>query len=164
MKARVPVAYGCCCWKGEFGRDSNARDFGYVSATYDACPEGRLFDRYPNNFSIAEFSNTKRSKIRGSVDKLLTILFPNRGSLDQGLHINGIEAYCHKSWREHGANVARDPTSCRSDRLDEVSRDDYAAYRDRNTGRHHQAGRSRSLRMSLLENTNGRGEKSRTHS
>ncbi len=84
---------------GKFKRDSTPVNLDSFSIQFDACPWGRLFDRYPDQVHhcrIIEYPlDTKYVR-------LWTTYSPScyqTEILDKGLHLNGIEAYRHKSWK-----------------------------------------------------------------
>lgn len=128
---------GVYLWDGKFKRDSTPVTLDAFSAKYDSCPEGRLFDRYPNQVQhcrVIEFRQDP--KYRG----LWTTYSPSYYQseiLDKGLHLNGIEAYRHKSWREYRGKWRREPDFTVGQSFDDISKADYATQGVEYTGRTH---------------------------
>jgi hypothetical protein len=124
---------GVYLWSGEFKMNSSPVTLNNFSTQYDACPTGRLFDRYPDQVQhcrIIEYPQD--TKYLG----LWTVYPPSYYQteiLDKGLHLNGIEAYMHKSWRRG----KREPDFLTVISTDEISKSDYATNGIRYTGRSH---------------------------
>jgi len=124
---------GVYLWDGEFRMNSSPVTLNNFSTKYDACPEGRLFDRYPDQVQhcrIIEYPPD--TKYVG----LWTTYSPScykTEILDKGLHLNGIEAYRHKSWKRG----KREPSFTTVASMSEIEKSNYGTKGIRYTGYSH---------------------------
>jgi len=137
---------GVYLWGGEFRMNSSRVTLNNFSTKYDACPEGRLFDRYPDQVqhcSIIEYPPD--TKYLG----LWTTYSPScyrSEILDKGLHLNGIEAYRHKSWKRG----KREPGFSTVTSVDEIEKSDYGTNGINYTGCSHKIGGQEFHEIDLL--------------
>ncbi len=82
---------------GIIHQDNIPIDFSFFTYKFDFCNEGRLFQKYPDqvlycrNYDYFTNPRFKNLWVTYSPD------FIQKNILDKGLHINYIDAYCHKS-------------------------------------------------------------------
>jgi len=137
---------GVYLWGGEFRMNSSPVTLNDFSTKYDACPEGRLFDRYPDQVQhcrIIEYPPD--TKYVG----LWTTYSPScyqTEILDKGLHLNGIEAYRHKSWKRG----KREPDFIAVTSISEIEKSDYGSDDIRYTGRSHRISEQEFYEIDLL--------------
>ena len=137
---------GVYLWGGEFRMNSSPITLNNFSTKYDDCPEGRLFDRYPDEVQhcrIIEYPPD--TKYLG-----LWTIYPSSyyqtEILDNGLHLNGIEAYRHKSWRRG----KREPDFLSVTSIDEIEKSDYGTDGIQYTGRVHRISGQEFYEIDLL--------------
>jgi hypothetical protein len=137
---------GVYLWGGEFRMNSSPITLNNFSTKYDACPEGRLFDRYPDQVQhcrIIEYPPDTRYV------GLWTLYSPScyqTEILDKGLHLNGIEAYRHKSWKRG----KREPGFSTVASIDEIEKSDYGTKGISYTGCSHNIGKQEFYEVNLL--------------
>ena len=130
---------GVYLWDGEFKRDNTPVTFNSFSAQYDKCPEGRLFDRYPDQIQHCRIIEAPEDlSFFAGLWTEYSPSFYQRKILTKGLHVSGIEAYRHKLWRRD----KREPdfttvTSLNEISLNEIKKSDYGTDGIRYTGRTH---------------------------
>jgi len=137
---------GVYLWVGEFKMNSSPVTLNNFSTKYDACPEGRLFDRYPDQAQhcrIIEYPPD--TKYLGLWTTYPSSYYQTE-ILDKGLHLNGIEAYRHKSWRRG----KREPDFSTVTSIDEVKKSDYGTDGIRYTGRSHRISGQEFYEIDLL--------------
>lgn len=131
---------------GEFRMNSSPVTLNDFSTEYDACPWGRLFDRYPDQVQhcrIIEYPPDNKYM------RLWTTYPPSYYQteiLDKGLHLNSIEAYRHKSWR----GAKREPDFSTVTSIDELEKSGYGTDGIRYTGRSHRIGGQEFYEVDLL--------------
>ena len=128
---------GVYLWDGEFTRDFTQVALDTFSAQYDSCPEGRLFDRYPDQVQHCRMVEyIQDPKYKG----LWTLYSPSDYQtkiLDRGLHVNGIEAYRHNSWQESKRLSHKEPDFTTVQFLKDISKENYTTHDIHYTGRTH---------------------------
>jgi len=124
---------GVYWWSGESKINSSPVTLNNFSTKYDACPEGRLFDRYPDQVQhcrIIEYPpDTKYLELWTTYSPS----FYQAEILDKGLHLNGIEAYQHKLWKR----AKREPHFTTVVSLSEIEKSSYGTNGIRYTGYSH---------------------------
>ena len=137
---------GVYLWGGEYRMNSSPVTLNDFSTKYDACPWGRLFDRYPDQVQHCRaIEYPPDTKYLG----LWTTYSPSYYQteiLDKGLHLNGIEAYRHKSWRRR----KREPGFSTVTSIDEIEKSDYGTDGIRYTGRSHRISGQEFYEIDLL--------------
>lgn len=128
---------GVYLYKGEFKRDNTPVTLDTFSAKFDACPKGRLFERYPDQVQhcrIVEYYQDPKYQglwITYSPSSYQTQI------IDQGLHLNLIEAYSHKSWKQYRGKWRKEPDFVSITSFEEISESNYATRGIDYTGRSH---------------------------
>ena len=105
------------------------------SFSRDACPEGRIFDRYPDQVRHCGKRWVEDSEYSG-VWTLYSPAFCKEKIVDVGLHINSIDAYIRKSWRRRLSN-RHSPDFTSTVSLSELEKHSYGTEGIRFTGRTH---------------------------
>ncbi len=108
------------------------------SDTYDACPRGVLFSRYPDQVRHCQIVEVPEDAGYKGLWVTYTPGYYETEVLDKGLHLASIDAWRHKQWRADG--VAREPGFMSVEGLDEIEKSDYWADGLRYTGRTHSVG------------------------
>jgi hypothetical protein len=120
---------------GTVKRGSQPVTIHNFSAQYDACPEGRIFDRYPDQVQHCRESWIEDSEYSG-LWMLYSPAFCKEHIYDVGLRINSIDAYLHRSWRRR-LNRPRSPDFTSVLSLAELEKATYGTGGIRFTGRTH---------------------------
>ena len=145
---------GVYLWDGEFKRDSTPVNLNSFSVQYSACPWGRLFDRYPDQVHHCRVIEYPRdTKYMG----LWTTYSPScyqTEILNKGLHLNGIDAYKHKSWKRG----KRDPDFTTAAYVGEIEKSSYGTGGIQYTGRIHEIDGQAFYEVDLLRNNVDRGK------
>lgn len=105
------------------------------SFSRNACPEGRIFDRYPDQVWHCARRRTEDSEYSG-LWTLYSPAFCKENIDDVGLHISSIDAYQHKSWRRRLSN-RHSPEFTSSLSLSELEKSTYGTRGIRFTGHTH---------------------------
>jgi len=84
---------------GDFKRDNTKVTLDNFSAQYDKCPEGRLFDRYPDPVQHCRIIEIPKSNQYDGSWTTISPSYYQKEILDKGFHINRIEVYRHKLWK-----------------------------------------------------------------
>ncbi len=127
------------------------RDFTPVtfSAQYDSCPEGRLFDRYPDQIKHCRAENSVEDSEYGGLWTIYSPSFCDEKVHSCGLHINMIEAYFPKSWRRRFRGPRElDFTTVTS--LNEIEKSSFGTNGVRFTGRQHTIDGQRFYEIDLI--------------
>jgi len=101
----------------------------------DDCPEGRIFDRYPDQVRHSGKRWAEDSEYSG-LWTLYSPAFCNEKIYDVGLHISSIDAYLLKSWRRRLGN-RHSPEFASTVSLSEIEKSTYGTGGIRFTGRTH---------------------------
>ena len=137
---------GVYLWGGEFRMNSSPVTLNDFSTKYDACPEGRLFDRYPDQVQHCRIIECPPdTKYMGLWATYSPSCYQTE-ILDKGLHLNGIEAYRHKSWKRG----KREPGFSALTSIDEIEKSDYGTKGISYTGCSHKIGRQEFYEINLL--------------
>jgi hypothetical protein len=120
---------------GTVKRGSQSVTIHNFSAQYDACPEGRIFDRYPDQVRHCGDRWIEDSEYSG-LWTLYSPAFYKENIDDVGLHISSIDAYLHKSWRRRLSN-RHSPEFTSAVSLSELEKSTYGTAGIRFTGRTH---------------------------
>jgi len=137
---------GVYLWDGEFKRDSTPVNLDSFSVQFDACPWGRLFDRYPDQVQhcrIIEYPPD--TKYMGLWATYSPSCYQTE-ILNGGLHLNGIDAYRHKSWKRG----KREPDFIAVTSISEIEKSDYGTDGIRYTGRSHRISEQEFYEIDLL--------------
>ena len=121
---------------GVVKRDSTPVTIHSFSAQYDDCPEGRIFDRYPDQ---VRHCRTEKWVDDSEYSGLWTLYSPDfckANIYDVGLHISSIDACLHKSWRRRLSN-RHSPKFTSTVSLSELEKSTYGTGGIRFTGRTH---------------------------
>lgn len=118
---------------GVVGRDSTPVTIHSFSR--DDCPEGRIFDRYPDQVWHCSRRWIEDCGYSG-LWTLYSPTFCKEKVYDVGLHINSIDAYLHKAWRRRLTN-RHSPEFTSATSLSELERATYGTRGIRFTGRIH---------------------------
>ena len=124
---------GVYLWNGKYQRDSTPVTIDSFSSQYDKTPEGRLFDRYPDQVQYCRIIEAPEDKEYKGLWTTYSPAYYQRFILDKGLHLNGIEAYEHNLWR--WGKKEPDFTTVKS--MAEIKKSDYGTKGIRYTGRSH---------------------------
>ena len=106
------------------------------SAQYDACPEGRIFDRYPDQVRHCRTERWVEDSEYSGLWVLYSPIFCKENIYDIGLHINMIDAYLHRSWRRR-LTRPRSPEFTSAGSLGELEKLTYGTHGVRFAGRTH---------------------------
>ena len=139
---------GIYLWDGKFQRDSTPVTIDSFSAQYDKTPEGRLFDRYPDQVQYCRIIELSEDKEYAGLWTRYSPLYYQRRVLDKGLHLNGIEAYKHNLWR--WGKKEPDFTTVKS--MTEIKKSDYGTKGIRYTGRSHKISGKIFYEIDLIRN------------
>lgn len=114
------------------------RDFSPVtfSAKYDFCPEGKLFDRYPNQVRHCRVENKIEESEYSGLWTTYSPTFCEENVYACGLHINSIEACFPKAWRRRFRGP-RVPEFISIESLAEIEKSRFGTKGVRFTGRQH---------------------------
>ncbi|HEV2327627.1 MAG TPA: hypothetical protein VGY56_02435 [Verrucomicrobiae bacterium] len=126
--------FGAYLLDGEIKRDSSKVSQDTFSR--DSCPEGRLFDRYPDQVQNCRIGTWVADSEYDGVWTQYTPAFCEEKIYSCGLHINMIDAYYPKAWR-HRFNGPRQPafTACTS--LNDIEKSSFGTDGIKFTGRQH---------------------------
>lgn len=105
------------------------------SFSRDDCPEGRIFDRYPDQVRHCGKRWAEDFEYSG-LWTLYSPAFCKEKVYDVGLHISSINAYLHKSWRRRLSN-RHSPEFTSTVLLSELEKSSYGTGGIRFTGRTH---------------------------
>ena len=105
------------------------------SFSRDACPEGRIFERYPDQVRHCGKRWIEDSEYSG-IWTLYSPAFCKEKVEDVGLHISSIDGYIRKSWRRRLSN-RHSPDFTSTVSLSELERHSYGTGGIRFTGRTH---------------------------
>ncbi|MDI6809895.1 MAG: hypothetical protein QME66_13155 [Candidatus Eisenbacteria bacterium] len=131
---------GVYLWKGEFKRDSTPVSMYSFSAQFDSCPEGRLFDTYPDQVRHCRVIEYHRDPEYMCVWTTYSPASYRTEILDKGLHVNGIDIYRHDLWRHYGDKLLREPDFMTLCSLADVSKTSCGTRGIEYTGRTHRIG------------------------
>jgi len=137
---------GVYLWNGKFQRDSTPVTIDSFSAQYDKTPEGRLFDRYPDQVQYCRVIKGPEDKEYTGLWTMHSPLYYESHILAKGLHLNGIEAYRHRLWRWGERDPDFTTVKCMSD----VNKSDYATNGIRYTGRSHKISDNKFYEIDLI--------------
>ncbi len=112
---------GVYLWNGKFQRDNTPVTIDSFSAQYDKTPEGRLFDKYPDQVQYCRVIEAPEYKEYKGLWTTYSPLYYQRHILDKGFHLNGIEAYKHKLWKLD----QREPDFTTVKSMAEIKKSDY---------------------------------------
>ena len=117
-------------------RESTPVTIDSFSAQYDACPEGRIFDRYPDQVRHCRTERwVEDSEYRG-LWVLYSPAFCEEKIFSSGLQINYIDTYLHNSWGRRLSN-RHSPDFTTAVSLMELEKSRYGTRGIRFTGRTH---------------------------
>jgi len=139
---------GIYLWNGKYQRDSTPVTIDSFSAQYDKTPEGRLFDRYPDQVQYCRIIEASEDKEYMGLWTTYSPSYYQRRILDKGLHLSGIEAYEHKLWR----CGRREPDFAAVKSMTEIKKSDYGVTRLRYTGRIHKISGKKFYEVDLIRN------------
>lgn len=139
---------GVYLWDGKFRRDSTLVTIDSFSAQYDKTPEGRLFDRYPDQVQYCRIIEAPEDKEYVRIWTTYSPLYYQKRILDKGLHLNGIEAYKHKLWRWG----EREPDFTTVKSTTEIKKSNYGTNGIRYTGRRHKISGEKFYEIDLIRN------------
>ena len=125
--------FGAYLAGGVVGRDSTPVTIH--SFPRDDCPEGRIFDRYPDQVRHCGKRRTDDREHSG-LWTLYSPAFCQEKIYDVGLHIKSIDAYLHKAWRRRLTN-RHSPEFTSAASLSELEKATYGTEDIRFTGRTH---------------------------
>jgi len=137
---------GVYFWGGEFKRNSSSVTLNSFSTKYDACPEGRLFDRYPDQVQHCRIIEYPPDKNYLGLWTTYSPSYHQTEILDKRLNLRGIEAYRHKSWRRG----KREPDFSTVISMDTIEKADYGTNGIRYTGRSHTIGEQEFYEIDLI--------------
>lgn len=147
---------GVYLWDGEFKRDFTPVTLDTFSATYDTCPEGRLFTRYPDQVQHCRTIEYYQDPRHTGLWVTHSPSYYQSEILEKGLHLNGIEAYRHKSWRLSRGKWRKEPDFTKLQSLDEALKSKYTIHGIEYTGRVHQIDGQAFFEVNLLRNVDFR--------
>lgn len=113
-------------WNGEIQKNSQEVTLRNFSTVYDFCPEGRLFERYPDPIYYCDiYEPVERPELLGlwttySKDSIQEIVY------DKGCILLGIEIYQPKSWRYYRGKFKKVPDFESIKDIDSLVKYDYA--------------------------------------
>jgi hypothetical protein len=139
---------GVYLWNGKYQRDSTPVTIDSFSSQYDKTPEGRLFDRYPDQVQYCRIIEAPEDKEYKGLWTTYSPAYYQRFILDKGLHLNGIEAYEHNLWR--WGKKEPDFTTVKS--MTEIKKSDYGTKGIRYTGRSHKINGKIFYEIDLIRN------------
>jgi len=125
--------FGAYLINGGVKRDFTPVDF---SAQYDSCPEGRLFDRYPDQVRHCRAENRVEDSEYFRLWTNYSPGFCEEKVYGCGLHIKMIEAYFPKSWRRRFRGPRRSEFAAITS-LNEIEKTSFGTNGIRFTGRQH---------------------------
>ncbi len=125
--------FGAFLLDGEVKRDFTPVNF---SAQYDSCPEGRLFDRYPDQIRHCRVEKSIEDSEYTGLWTNYSPAFCDDHVYACGLHINMIEGYFPKSWRRRFRGP-RKPEFAAITSLNEIEKSSFGTNGIRFTGRQH---------------------------
>ncbi len=138
---------------GKFQRDNTPVTIASFSAQYDKTPQGRLFDRYPEQIQYCRVIEAPEDKKYTRLWTTYSPLYYQRRILDKGFHLNGIEAYKHNLWRWGEREPDFTTVKCMSD----ITKSDYETNGIKYTGRSHKIKGKEFYEINLLrKNINGK--------
>lgn len=140
--------YGVYLWNGKYQRDNTPVTIDSFSAQYDKTPEGRLFDKYPDQVQYCRIIEAPEDKEYRGLWTTYSPLYYQRHILDKGLHLNGIEAYKHNLWRWD----KREPDFTTVKIMSEIKKSDYGTNGMRYTGRSHTINGGKFYEVDLIRN------------
>lgn len=146
---------GIYLWDGEFNRDSTPVSLNSFSATYDSCPEGRLFDRYPDQIEHCRVTENYQDPKYSGLWTTYSPSFYQNEILKKGLHLNGIEAYRHKSWREYRGKWRKKPEFQSITIFQDISKSNYGVDGIEYTGNVHKINNQEYYEINLLRSIDG---------
>jgi len=139
---------GVYLWNGKYQRDSTSVTIDSFSAQYDKTPEGRLFDRYPDQVQYCRILEAPEDKEYRGLWTTFSPLYYQRYILDKGLHLNGIEAYEHNLWLWD----KKEPDFTTVKSITEIKKSDYGTKGIRYTGRSHKISGKIFYEIDLIRN------------
>lgn len=145
---------GVYLWDGEFKRDNTLVTIDSFSAQYDKTPEGRLFDRYPDQVQHCRLIEAPEDRAYAGLWTTYSPSYYQRQILDKGLHLNGIEAYRHKLWKRQRKKPDFTTVAC----LSEIEKSDYGTNGIWYTGRSHKINGKEFYEIDLLRKNVDRAE------
>jgi hypothetical protein len=122
--------------EGVVKRDSTPVTIHRFSAQYDACPEGRIFDRYPDQVRHCRTERWVEDSEYSGLWVLYSPAFCKENIFDVGLHFSSIDAYLHTSWRRK-LSRRHSPEFTTAVSLAELEKSTYGTGGIRFTGRTH---------------------------
>jgi len=109
----------------------------FFGARYGLCPDGRIFDKYPDQVALCEaYERDEDPKYHGfwiTYDE--DFIRKHIGS--QGLLLQGIDAYRHTDWNWRGKRGTREPAFDTAKKLQDIEKSSYGISGLRFTGRQH---------------------------
>jgi hypothetical protein len=139
---------GVYLWDGKYQRDSTPVTIDSFSTQYDKTPEGRLFDRYPDQVQYCRIIEAPENKEYKGLWTTYSPAYYQRFILDKDLHLNGIEAYKHNLWRWN----TREPDFTTINTMAEINKTGYGTNGIRYTGRSHKINKKIFYEIDLIRN------------
>jgi len=139
--------FGVYLWNGNFKRDNTPVTIDSFSA--GECPEGRLFDRYPDQIQYFQHLRGIEAPKDLEYAGLWTTYSPSyyqKQILDKGLHLSGIEAYRHILWKR----VKKEPDFTTVISLSEIEKSNYGTNGIRYTGCSHKINEKEFYEIDLI--------------
>ena len=127
---------GVYLWDGKFKRDNTPVTIDSFSAEFDKTPEGRLFDRYPNQIQHCRLIKVPEDWRYIGLWTTYSPSYYQKRVLDKGLHLSGIEAYRHKLWKM--GRKKREPDFTTVTSMSEIEKSNYGTAGIRYMGRSHE--------------------------
>jgi hypothetical protein len=139
--------FGVYLWNGNFKRDNTPVTIDSFSA--GECPEGRLFDRHPDQIQHFQHLRGIEAPKDPEYAGLWTTYSPSyyqREILDKDLHLNGIGAYRHILWKRRRKEPNFTTVTCMS----EIKESNYGTKGIHYTGRSHKINGKEFYEIDLL--------------
>ncbi|MFA4843964.1 MAG: hypothetical protein WC632_03320 [Candidatus Margulisiibacteriota bacterium] len=145
---------GVYLWDGEFKRDHTPVSDDTFSSAWDHCLSGRLFNKYPDQISYCKIIEYPDDEKYAGLWTTYSPSYIKNKVIDKGLHLNGIEAFKHKSWNRRD----KTPDFMSVTSINEIEKSDYGTHNIRYTGRKHFIGGRYFYEIDLLRKNVDKGK------
>jgi len=141
---------GVFLWDSKFRRDDTPITLDSFSSMYDACPEGRLFERYPDQVRHCMMNQILVEPASRILWTTFSPSYYQTEILEKGLHLIGIEAYSQKLDEGYKGKKQQEIDFLTINNIEDLAKHNYYTCGIDYTGRVHQTNGENYYEINLL--------------